>query len=78
MGICWKRYIGPNRHPLRHRQVVISLGPIDNDHEGREACVVLVGPNNSSTCALRPECLATMTVEEVQAARDSEFEGGLR
>lgn len=75
--ICWMRYIGPTRHPLRTNQIVIRLGPIENDPEGRDACVVLVGTNNSSTCALHPTDLVLLSPTDLLRSKTEDYEGGL-
>jgi hypothetical protein len=75
---AWVRYIGPTRHPLRHNQVILMLNPIENDPDGRSACVVLVGVNNSSVCALKSQDLRAMTASEVATCTPEDYQGGLR
>lgn len=74
----WVRYIGPTRHPLRNNQVILMLSPIDNDPDGRCACVVLVGVNNSSVCALKAQDLQLMSASDVAACTPEDYQGGLR
>lgn len=73
----WARYVGPTRHPLRSKQVVLILESIQNDPLRRKACVVVVGVNNSSTCALLPEHLVALRKSEVLELTDEDFRGGL-
>lgn len=78
MSIMWKKYIGETRHPLRKGQIVIVLGQIENDPLERQACVVLVEMNNSSTCAIKPTDLETLTPDDIRSAEDKDYMGGLR